>query len=285
MTGESNGDPRPTDTAEVRRVWNTNAAYWDARMGEGNEFPLRLLLPALDRLLALRSGERVLEIACGNGQLARWMAERGAHVVATDLSDQLIELAQRRTVEQRARIDFRVVDAGDDAALRDLSSAKFDAVVCNRARMDMPDIDPLARALPDLLGPRGRFVFSTTHPCLNRGDMSRVARWSDEGGAVRETIGMEIHHYLTPRTVEGLALIGQPLAQTYFERPRSLLLGTFLNAGWVVEALEEPAFPADPDTFRGGPSPPTAQPWYSWSKSLREIPPALLVRMGCRGSG
>lgn len=280
MTDELGHDSLPIDSAEVRRVWNSNASYWDARMGEGNEFHLRLLMPVLNRLLRLRVGERVLEIACGNGQLARWMARQGVDVVATDLSDRLIELAKTRTVAERDRIDYRTVDASDEAALRDLGTGRYDAAVCNMALMDMPAIDPLARALPSLLKPGGRFVFSTTHPCLNRADMSRVARWSDEGGVVRETVGMEIHQYLTPRAVQGLAMIGQPLAQTYFERPLSLLLGPFLKAGLLVDALEEPAFPSDSDS-----SPPSPEPWFSWSKSLREIPPALVIRMSPKGPG
>lgn len=280
VTELSEGAPERFDSDEVRRVWNTNAAYWDARMGEGNDFHLRLLLPVLDRLLGLRPRERVLEIACGNGQLARWMVERGADVVATDLSDELIALAEKRTVKARDRIDYRVVDASDPAGLRALESGEYDAVVCNMALMDMARIDPLASSVPNLLKPRGRFVFSVTHPCFNRGDTSRVARWSDEGGVVQEMIGVEIHQYLTPRTVEGLAILGQPVAQPYFERPLSRLLAPFLKEGLAVDALEEPSFPEDPPESLRAP-----QPWFSWSKSLREIPAALIVRMTRTRSG
>lgn len=148
------------------------------------------------------------------------------------------------------------------------------------ALMDTPMIDPLARALSSLLKSSGRFVFSVTHPRLNRADMSRVARWSDEGGIVRETVGLEIHRYLTPRPVQGLGMIRQPLAQTYFERSLSLLLGSFFKVRWVVDALEEPAFPEAFDS-----PPPSPQPGFSWPKSLREIPSALVVRMSWRGPG
>lgn len=271
MPDEPQEASRRLEADEVRRVWNTNAEFWDSRMGEGNEFHRRLLLPVLDRLLALRPDERVLEIACGNGQLARWMARRGARVVATDVSDQLVALARKRTTELADRIDYRVVDATDEPALRGLGSQAFDAVVCNMALMDMPEVEPLARVLPQLLGSGGRFVFATTHPCLNRGDMPRVARWTDEGGVIQETIGLEIRRYLTPHRVGGLAIIGQPAVQPYFERPLHLLLGPFLRAGLVVDALEEPAFPVEPSA--------ASEPWFSWSRSLREIPPALLVRM------
>lgn len=274
------GRAAPVDPNEVRRVWNANARYWDAHMGEGNGFHRRLLLPVLQRLLEVRAGERVLEIACGNGQLARWMAARGADVVATDLSDRLIALARRRSGKRRPRIDFRVVDATRPAALRALGRGEYDAVVVNMALMDMARLGPLARAVPNLLRPDGRFVFSVTHPCFNQGDASRVARWSEEGGVVREVVGVEVHQYLTARKVGGLAFAGQPVVQPYFERPLSRLLAPFLNSGLVVDALEEPSFPQEKPR-RSRPPP----PWYSWSGSLREIPAALIVRMTRRSSG
>ena len=271
VTRATDGGERASEVNEVRRVWNANAPFWDARMGEGNDFHLKRLLPSLERLLAPRAGERILEVACGNGQLARWMSERDVHVVATDLSENLIELARARSRGRHGRIDYRVVDASDRRALEQLGSGEYDAVVCNMALMDMPSVDALAEAAPVLLTSSGRLVFSVTHPCFNMGDAGRVARWSDEDGVVRESIGIEIHRYLTPRKVRGLAMIGQPEVQSYYERPLSVLLGAFLRSGLVLDALDEPGFPAAGEM--------AAEPWFSWSKSLREIPPALVARL------
>jgi SAM-dependent methyltransferase len=216
----------------------------------------------------------VLEIACGNGQLARWMAGRGVRVVATDVSERMIELARERTDLRGTAIDYRVLDATDPDALARLGPGAFDAVVCNMALMDMPSIDPLAEAVPALLPPGGRFVFSVTHPCFNVGDARKVASVSEEGGRFEETVGIEVRRYLTPRTVRGLAMIGQPEPHPYFERPLRLLLGTFLREGLLLDALEEPSYPA--------PDPPSA-PWHAWSR-FAEIPPALVVRLRPRPS-
>ena len=67
---------------QVTSAWDRNAAFWDARMGEGNDFVRTLLAPATDRLLELRPGERVLDAACGNGLYARRLAAAGAEVTA-----------------------------------------------------------------------------------------------------------------------------------------------------------------------------------------------------------
>ena len=62
----------------VKEVWEQNADYWDRGMGEGNKFHKLLTEPAQLRLLNIRPGERILDIACGNGQFARKMADLGA---------------------------------------------------------------------------------------------------------------------------------------------------------------------------------------------------------------
>lgn len=60
----------------------------------------------------------------------------------------------------------------------------FDAAVCNMALMDIPDIVPLAEAVPRLLRPNAPFVFSTTHPCFNRLGVRLVAEREEVAGEV-----------------------------------------------------------------------------------------------------
>jgi len=59
---------------ETRTAWEGNAAYWDERMGEGNDFVNVLIWPAVQRLLELQPNWRVLDAACGNGLYARRLA-------------------------------------------------------------------------------------------------------------------------------------------------------------------------------------------------------------------
>lgn len=114
-------------------------------------------------MLNVQAGESVLDIACGNGQFSRRLAELGATVVASDFSPKLIELAKRRPSEHAEHISFSVADATDEAQLMALAGSEgrqFDAAVCCNAIMDMPVIEPLFRAVSKLLKPDGRFVFS-----------------------------------------------------------------------------------------------------------------------------
>jgi SAM-dependent methyltransferase len=157
----------PTNEA-VREVWDANAAFWDDRMGEGNLFHRTLVGPAAERLLDIQPGERVLEFGCGNGQFSRRLAELGATVYATELSERMIEHARART-EARSdlagKVTFGRLDATDPAALAAVPGAPFDAAVCNMLIMDMIEVAPLYRALPYLLTSDGRFVFTFGTEC------------------------------------------------------------------------------------------------------------------------
>lgn len=256
-------------SAEVRRIWNANAEYWDLRMGEGNSFHLELLLPVLERLLDLHSGDRVLDVACGNGQLSRWMAQRGAEVTAIDASEKMIEIARSKSRDVQDKIRYLAADVSDKEAVKQIGEGEFDTIVCNMAIMDMSELGPMVGLVKKFLKKDGNFVFSVTHPCFNRGDMRRVAGESEESGEIVETAGIEIRRYLTPVTVKGISMLGQPEPQLYFERPLRLLLGAFLMSGLVLDAFEEPSF--------GHNASGEGEKWYSW-RNLPEIPPVLIVR-------
>src|SRR5512133_1023772 len=169
---------------ETREVWNENADFWDTRMGEGNDFVNILEWPAIERLLALQPGERVLDAACGNGLTSRRMAKLGAQVTAFDFAPEMIVHARRRSAEITPPIQYHVLDATDEAALLRLGEGQFDAALCSMALMDMAEVQPLMNALAKLLRPGGRFVFALTHPCFN-GDSDHVAEMSDRGGELK----------------------------------------------------------------------------------------------------
>jgi SAM-dependent methyltransferase len=258
-------DPRRDLNDDVRSRWDGNARFWDEQMGaDGNDFHLALVRPAVERLLGVVEGQRVLEIACGNGLFARRLVELGADVVATDASPAMLERAREHPSEG---IEYRLLDAARADQLAALGDGGFDAVVCNMALMDMADVAPLAAALEALLAPSGRFVFSTTHPCFNSQGLRFVHEVEEPDGELVERRGMLITRYLTAAVGEGTAIFGQPVKQLYFDRPLGVLLGTFFACGLVLDGLEEPAFPPGGESGR-----------LHWG-ALPEIPPVLVGRM------
>jgi len=273
MTNTGNDLERANE--ETREVWNQNAAFWDARMGEGNDFVEVLQWPAIERLLALRPGERILDVACGNGLTSRRMAAMGAQVVAFDFAEEMIAHAIERTTGPgtagyAGRIQYRVLDATDEAALLALGEGQFDAALSNMALFDMAEIGPLVRALPRLLRPGGRFVFSVLHPCFNSPHMALVGEVEDREGDIVTVYSVKVLRYITPTVTHGAALRGQPKPQLIFHRPLQVLFGACFEAGFVLDGLEERAFP---------PGHPSGREPLSWGGKFSEIPPVLVARM------
>jgi ubiquinone/menaquinone biosynthesis C-methylase UbiE len=104
---------------------------------------------ALVDLLAPRAGERILDLACGTGDIARTIAESGAKVVGVDASPEMIITARSRFPE----LDFRVEDA---AYLR--FHDEFDAVFSHAALHWVKGAEDAIRSMRRALKPGGRLV-------------------------------------------------------------------------------------------------------------------------------
>jgi len=95
---------------------------------------------------------RVLEVGCGWGELAEWIArDTGAEVVAVDLSPRMVELARRRGVDARV----------GDAEQLPFADGEFDAAVAAWMLYHVPNRDRAIAELARVLRPGGRLVAAT----------------------------------------------------------------------------------------------------------------------------
>ena len=253
-----------------RAVWEQLAPWWDQMEGEeGAEFKRRTVRPTVEALLGPHPGQRVLEIGCGNGSLARYLAQLGVEVVATDQAAEFIRLASLRPGPP---VDYRVVDATNPTALSELGVGSYDAAVANMVLMDMPEVGSLYRALASLLRPGGCFVFTVLHPCFGygpsptaspqRGDRTQVKlaakamglaeritdavpwryrrRLVEQVGAM--SAGRASLRYLEARQMQAQVAPDQPVTHWYFHRPICDLLNPAFGAGLVLDGIAEPRF-------------------------------------------
>jgi len=108
-------------------------------------------LPAVAAVVAA-APKRVLEVGCGWGELAQWIArETDAEVVATDLSPRMVDLARERGVDAR-RADVQKLPFAD---------GEFDVVVAAWMLYHVPDLDRGLSELARVLRPGGRLVALT----------------------------------------------------------------------------------------------------------------------------
>lgn len=254
---------------DPREIWDRIAPHWDEQVGEGNVFQTDLVMPATDRLLKPRAGQRVLDACCGNGNYARRLGRLGCRVVAFDGSPTLIDRAKGRTREADGDVTFYVADACDESAIIALAEpASFDAVACSFALMDLPTIDPLLQAAATLLVPAGRFIWSIGHPAFHTNEATPIARQSQGEGAAVQTFGVEVTRYAADWPHRSRGILGQPESHWIYHRSLSTLLESCFRAGFVVDGMAEPTFA--PDARARSP--------FSWARRP-DLPPAIVVSL------
>ncbi len=115
--------------------------------------------PLLDDV-ALASGDRVLDVACGTGIVARVAQQRlgdTGRIVGVDVSPAMLAVARREAPD----IEWREGDAG---ALPLADSEQFDVIVCQQGFQFFPDKSAAAREMRRALAPAGRVAVSTWRP-------------------------------------------------------------------------------------------------------------------------
>jgi 2-polyprenyl-3-methyl-5-hydroxy-6-metoxy-1,4-benzoquinol methylase len=255
---------------EGRDIWDRKADFWDALHGDdGNQFHQMLVSPGVERLLALKPDERVLDVACGNGTMARRLAMLGGKVTAVDFSTALLAKARNRGQPVGIQIVYKVADATDEAALVTLGEGNFDAVVCTMALMDMPVIRPFYQAARRLLSPGGRLIIATSHPAFNSNNPVIFMERADQAGNLVTTWGVKIARYLDVPATKGAGAPNEPTPHYYYHRPLHELLGEAFAANLVLDGMEESAFVPKDTTLMGS---------SMWA-NLPQIPPVFIARL------
>ena len=189
-----------------------------------------LVLPSLFELIGPVSGKRICDLGCGQGDVARELARRGAIVVGVDISSKMLEFARRSEETNPAGIEYVLDDAHTLARFDD---ASFNGVVCNFALMDIPDLAATLRAVRRIIRPNGWFVFSITHPCFQ----TPVSRWiiTGEGAIAREVGEYFAEGYWRSDNAGGVR--GKVGA---YHRNLSTYVNGLSEAGLILDRMREP---------------------------------------------
>jgi len=158
--------PEPPYTRANRENWNTTSRSYQAshhRELEGDVLWGPSMPPEseLKVLGASVAGKDVLEIACGGGQSAAYLAERGARVTAIDFSGEQLDHA--RAFARLKTVEVRFIESNvEDLSL--LGDASFDLAFSAYALGFVEDVQRAFREIGRVLRPGGLFAFSWMSP-------------------------------------------------------------------------------------------------------------------------
>jgi ubiquinone/menaquinone biosynthesis C-methylase UbiE len=174
----------PDFTAIKQRQQGTWASGDYAAVGTTLQIVGETLAEAID----LRAGERVLDVAAGNGNATLAAARRFADVTSTDYVPALLDKGRERARAEGLDVQFEVADV---EALP-YAAGRFDVVLSTFGAMFAPDHERSAREMLRVLRPGGRIG---------------LANWTPTSfiGRVFKTIGA---HVAPPAGVKSPALWG-----------------------------------------------------------------------------
>ena len=223
---------------------SSNSAAFD---GKAQDYDAEFTATALGSVLRVRvwerlsvvfaGRERLLELGCGTGEDAVWLARAGHRVVAVDASAEMIGVARQKALAAgcAGRIEFHCLPM---ERLRELPGEKqFDGVFSNFGAINcVGDLAGLSRTLAELLVPgapllfvaMGRYVPWEWVWFLAHGDRQRAFRRLHREGC--QWRGLTIH-YPTPGALK------RALAPQFTTRRRSAL-GFFLPPSYAGAWLE-----------------------------------------------
>ncbi len=212
-------------------AWDQAARWYDALVGMyGSDFQKDIIMPGVFKLLDLKRGSRVLDLACGQGVFSRYLLSKGMQVDGLDVSEELIGFARSRS---KPSIHFHIGDARDKKALKETG---FDAIACLLAVQNMEEIEPVFRNVAHWLKPDGRFIFVTTHPCFR---IPRQTHWGwDEEKKIEYR---RVDRYATDLTIPIITpRVASSEGYTYtYHRSLQNYFSALAAAGLCVERLEE----------------------------------------------
>ncbi|MBC8099557.1 MAG: class I SAM-dependent methyltransferase, partial [Armatimonadetes bacterium] len=106
-------------------------------------------------------GARVLELGCGTGEDAAYLAARGVRVLATDASPAMLDAARRKN-QASALVDYALLDL---AHLPEADWGQFDGAYANFGVLNcLADWRPLAAWLAARIVPGGVIAFGVMSP-------------------------------------------------------------------------------------------------------------------------
>ena len=163
----------PLSDDKIVESWHKNARPWVSAVRDQKIESRKLVTnQAIVEAVISRSPLSALDIGCGEGWLARELAEYGVQVTGVDVVPDLIEQAKRA-----GGGEFRVASYEDIAAGK--LDVQVDAVIANFSLIGKESVEGMLRRAPSLLSDGGALFIQTLHPVTACGELPYTDGWRE----------------------------------------------------------------------------------------------------------
>lgn len=211
--------------------WGNVAEWYDTLLEKGDDtYQAKVVLPNITRAMNLVKGERVLDLACGQGFFTRAFHLLGAQVQGVDIAHDLITRAKKQSPKE---ITYFVRSADDLAIFEDNS---FDKISIVLAIQNIEAPHKVFKECRRVLAQGGKLYLVLNHPAFR---IPKASAWGFDEST--KTQYRRIERYMS----ESKAVIDMNPSKpgtsetVSFHRPLQYYFKTLANAGFAVARLEE----------------------------------------------
>jgi 2-polyprenyl-3-methyl-5-hydroxy-6-metoxy-1,4-benzoquinol methylase len=153
-----------------------------AAFGKNFSATRQRIQPGVRKILSSLEGmERILDLGCGNGELARSLAQTGFHGTYLGLDFSLPLLAEAETQPEGFSVSFRAADLAADDWASSLSASHYSLITAFAVLHHIPGLEMrrgILQKVRSLLEPEGKFIHSNWQFLSSEKLRARIQAWS-----------------------------------------------------------------------------------------------------------
>jgi SAM-dependent methyltransferase len=210
-------------------LWDEHAQWWIDGFTDGAdpEYVEQIIPLAVEELAGRH---KILDLGCGDGQIARALAAQGSDVLGVDPTQLHIDVAIERGGGPRYLLGGATKIPADDET--------FDAVVACLVFEHIDQMDEAMAEVARVLKPNGQFSFFLNHPLLQ----TPGSGWIDDHIIDPPEQYWRIGPYLVE--TESIEEVEKDVYIRFIHRPLSRYVNALLANGMSLERMVEPSPPA-----------------------------------------
>ena len=209
-------------------LWDEHAQWWinGFTNGADPEYEEQIIPMAVEELAGFN---KILDVGCGDGQIARALAHQGSEVLGIDPTQLHIDIAKERAGGPTYLLGGATELPVDDASM--------DAVIACLVFEHIDEMDAAVAEVARVLRPGGQFSFFLNHPLLQ----TPGSGWIDDHIIDPPEQYWRIGPYLVE--AESIEEVELNVFIRFIHRPLSRYINALIGNGLTIERMVEPSPP------------------------------------------